>query len=292
MTAPALLALALHLAARGIPVMPLGANKRPLHNCPACTDVACGGRPNMKVPGPCHCPLHCHAWAAATTDPTVLTSPAWARAWRRAAAVGYHPGGTGVTVVDLDSADAVAWARATLPPTLTVPSTRGEHWIYRGTMNSANHVLEDVDIKSLMQYARWLGPGAGTMTALPDAVRALAAKEDTTPAPTTGRVDSSTPDRGWSRSTDHGCRHTEGYVRTGLARGVDLIHAHRTSGAGTQAFGAARFLAAQHTRCPGPCHLDTLAQDLIHAAVSVGVPHAYATRAVTRGLAAGSTHLP
>ncbi|MFF2662455.1 bifunctional DNA primase/polymerase [Kitasatospora sp. NPDC058032] len=291
MTLPPLLQLALWLAARGIPVLPLGANKRPLRNCRVCADIACGGRSNMKVPGPCRCPLPCHAWAAATLDPAILTSPAWARAWRQAAAVGYHPGGAGVTVVDLDSADAVAWARAALPPTITVSTTRGQHWIYRGVMNSANHVRLNVDIKSRMHYARWLGAGAGIMTDLPDAVRALAAKEDTTPAPFAGRVASSTPASRWSRSAGHGCRHTEGYVRTGLSRGVDLIRARQESGAGSQAFGAARFLAAQHTCCPGPCHLDTLAQDLVDAAVSVGVPRPYATRAVSRGLAAAGSHL-
>ncbi|RST13840.1 DNA primase, partial [Streptomyces sp. WAC05950] len=70
----------------------------------------------------------------ATTDPTVLTSAAWAPAWRQAAAVAYHPGGTGLTVVDLDNAEAVAWARQNLPTTRTVATTRGEHWIYLGTM--------------------------------------------------------------------------------------------------------------------------------------------------------------
>ncbi len=92
----------------------------------------------------------------------------------------YHPGGAGLTVVDLDNAAAIAWARATLPATRTVPTTRGEHWIYRGAMPSANAVRPGVDIKSTMSYARWLGPGTGTMTALPDAVRALTVKE---PAP-------------------------------------------------------------------------------------------------------------
>ncbi|MFB7621011.1 DNA primase [Kitasatospora sp. NPDC056181] len=291
MTVPSLLELALGLAVLGLPVVPLSANKRPLRNCPACQDIACGGRPNMLTPGPCACPLPCHAWAAATTDPTVLTSQAWARAWRKAAAVGYHPGGAGVTVVDLDSTDAITWARTALPPTLTVPSTRGEHWIYRGVMRSSNAVRPNVDIKSAMHYARWLGPGTGTMADLPDAVRALAAKEETTPGPHGAAVVSSTPGGGWSRTTDHGCRHTERYVRTGLDRGVALILARRTSGAGSQAYGAARFLAAQHTRCPGPCGLDALAQDLIDAAEAVGVPHDYATRAVTRGLAAAGAHL-
>jgi hypothetical protein len=128
----------------------------------------------MKVPGPCH------GWAAATTDPAALTSPAWLAAWRRAVAVAYHPGAAGLTVVDLDDADAIAWARTALPATRVVATTRGEHWIYRGAMASRNAVRPGVDIKSTMSYARYLGPGTGTMTTLPDAVRALAVKE---PAP-------------------------------------------------------------------------------------------------------------
>ncbi|MFF8876651.1 bifunctional DNA primase/polymerase [Streptomyces flaveolus] len=174
---PSPLHTALSLAASGVPVLPLRRGKVPFGNCPACADNACGGRPNMKTPGPCRCPGVCHAWAAATTDPAVITSPPWAAAWRRAVCVGYHPGGAGLTVVDLDDADAIAWARTALPTTRTVPTTRGEHWIYRGTMASRNAVRPGVDIKSTMAYARWLGPGAGVMAALPDAVRALAVKE-------------------------------------------------------------------------------------------------------------------
>ncbi|MEV0187173.1 bifunctional DNA primase/polymerase [Kitasatospora purpeofusca] len=173
-------AAALALAADGVPVLPLRAGKVPFGNCPRCTEGACGGRPNMKTPGPCTCSAPCHGWAAATTDPDVLTGTAWARAWRDAAAVGYHPGGAGLTVVDLDNAAAIAWARETLPATRVVPTTRGEHWLYRGATPSANHVRPGVDIKSTMAYARWLGPGAGTMAALPDVVRALLVRE---PAP-------------------------------------------------------------------------------------------------------------
>ncbi|MER6635520.1 bifunctional DNA primase/polymerase [Streptomyces microflavus] len=169
--------VALDLAQHGVPVLPLRAGKVPFGNCPACRDNTCGGRPNMKTPGPCDCPRPCHAWAAATTDPATITGPAWAPAWRQAAAVAYHPGGTGLTVVDLDHADAVDWARRTLPATRIVLTTRGEHWIYRGSMPSANAVRDGVDIKSTMVYARWLGPGTGTMTDLPDAVRALIVKE-------------------------------------------------------------------------------------------------------------------
>ncbi|WP_067805687.1 bifunctional DNA primase/polymerase [Actinomadura formosensis] len=165
---------ALNLAAAGVPPLPLRAAKVPFGNCRACTNGACGGRPNMKVPGPCRCPGPCHGWAAATLDPHVLTSPAWAPAWRQAGAVAYHPGGAGVTVVDLDNPAAIAWARAALPATRTVATTRGEHWIYRGVLQSVNAVRPGVDIKSLMSYARWRGPGTGTMTDLPTAIRALA----------------------------------------------------------------------------------------------------------------------
>ncbi|MGW3250992.1 bifunctional DNA primase/polymerase [Streptomyces fungicidicus] len=173
---------ALSLAASGVPVLPLRRGKVPFGNCRQCAGNVCGGRPNMKAPGPCQCPGVCHAWAAATTDPAVIVAPVWAAAWRRAVCVGYHPGGAGLTVVDLDNADAVVWARTALPATRTVETTRGEHWIYQGTMRSVNAVRPGVDIKSAMAYARFLGPGTGTMTALPDAVRALAVKEPS-PAP-------------------------------------------------------------------------------------------------------------
>ncbi|MFG3051416.1 bifunctional DNA primase/polymerase [Kitasatospora sp. NPDC048239] len=291
-----LLQLALELARLGLPVLPLRAGKSPLGNCPACRKnvarpgVVCGGRPNMKVPGPCACPAPCHAWAAATTDPTVLTSPPWVRAWREAEAVAYHPGGAGLTVVDLDHADAVAWARTNLPPTLTVATTRGEHWVYRGTMASANGVRPDIDVKSLMQYARWLGYGTGIMAPLPDAVRALVVGEEANRPPTNGARLASSPTPPWSRTVAAGCRHTERYIHTGLQRGLAKIADCPESGAGSQAFGVARFLAAQHTRCPGPCGLDTIAQHIISAAVGVGVPHDYATRAVDRGFAAAGAH--
>ncbi|GAB2328782.1 bifunctional DNA primase/polymerase [Streptomyces variabilis] len=176
---------ALSLAVNGVPVLPLLRGKVPFGNCPACAGNACGGRPNMKTPGPCHCLSVCHAWAAATTDPDVITSPLWAEAWHRAVCVGYHPGGAGLTVVDLDDADAIAWARTTLPATRTVPTMRGEHWIYRGAMPSRNAVRPGVDIKSTMAYARYLGSGAGTLADLPDAVRALAVKEPPAARPAT-----------------------------------------------------------------------------------------------------------
>ncbi|MEU2990822.1 DNA primase [Streptomyces griseoincarnatus] len=282
-TTPTPLDAALALAVAGVPVLPLRAGKVPFGNCRSCKDGACGGRPNMKSAGPCQCPAPCHAWAAATTDPHVLTSPVWAPVWREAVAVAYYPGGAGLTVVDLDNAAAVAWAREILPPTRTVPTTRGEHWLYRGAMPSSNAVRPGVDVKSLTQYARWLGPGSGRMAVLPAVIRALVVKEDTTPAP--GEVASSLPARAtWGRSVATGCRHTERYVRTGLERGLALVRARTESGAGSQAFGVARFLAAQHTGCPGPCGLAAIGEEIVAAAVSVGVPEAYAHRAVANGL--------
>ncbi|GGS86376.1 MULTISPECIES: DNA primase [Streptomyces] len=170
---PAHLRTALWLAGIGLPVMPLRAGKLPFGNCPACTRSACGDRPHMKAAGPCQCPAPCHGWGAATTDQSALTSPAWARAWLQAHAVAYHPGGARLTVVDLDDTDAIAWARQNLPATKVVATTRGEHWIYSGTVRSVNRVREGVDIKSSMSYARWLGPGTGAMAAVPPLVHEL-----------------------------------------------------------------------------------------------------------------------
>ncbi|MFD3494326.1 bifunctional DNA primase/polymerase [Streptomyces sp. NPDC058690] len=277
------LSTALRLAANGLPVLPLREGKVPFGNCPGCAKNLCGGRPSMKTPGSCTCPAPCHGWAAATTDTALLASPAWAAAWREAQAVAYHPAGAGLTVVDLDDVKAVSWARQTLPATRTVPTTRGEHWIYLGAMRSSNSVRPGVDIKSLMAYARWLGPGTGTMTHLPSAVRALVEREETTPA--RGEVVSSTPGHAaWDATVATGCRHTERYVRTGLERGLAMVRARTESGAGSRAFGVAQFLAAQHAQCPGPCGLDALGRQIVAAAVSVGVPEAYAERAVTNGL--------
>nr|WSW60392.1 DNA primase [Streptomyces sp. NBC_00998] len=215
---PAHLRTALWLAELGLPALPLREGKLPFGNCPACKNSACGDRPHMKGAGPCQCPAPCHAWAAATTDPAVLTSPAWARAWQQAAAVAYHPGGGGFTVVDLDNAAAVAWARQTLPPTKTVATTRGEHWIYLGSMASPNGVRPGVDIKSLMSYARWLGPGTGRMQLLPDVVRALAVKEPTTVRPASCAV-TVAPLAGGGE-----CRHrSPAYLERGIAMAEQRI---------------------------------------------------------------------
>ncbi|MFJ5949734.1 bifunctional DNA primase/polymerase [Streptomyces noursei] len=254
--------VALALAAADVPVLPLRAGKVPFGNCTACKGNACGGRPNMKNAGPCECPRPCHAWAAATTDPRVLTSPAWASAWREAAAVAYHPGGAGLTVVDLDDAAAVSWARENLPATRTVPTTRGEHWIYRGTMPSSNAVRPGIDIKSLMSYARWLGPGTGAMTALPDAVRALAVKKPTTTRPTRPVVAVSALAGGGK------CRHrTPTYLDRGIAMAEQRITAAQ-SAVHTTVYRTFLAVLSAHGRCG--CLTDAHVQRLFTAAHARG----------------------
>ncbi|MFF9116261.1 bifunctional DNA primase/polymerase [Streptomyces massasporeus] len=264
---------ALSLAEAGVPVLPLRRGKVPFGNCPACTDNACGGRPNMKTPGPCSCPGVCHAWAAATTDPAVIVSPPWAAAWRQAVCVGYHPGGAGLTVVDLDNAKAIAWARGCLPVTRTVPTTRGEHWIYRGAMASRNAVHPGVDIKSSMSYARYLGPGTGHLADLPDAVRALAVKKPPTvrPAPPTGAVPSG--------AASGECPHrSPAYLERGMAMAVQRIADARSA---VHATVYRTFLAvlSTHGRCA--CLTETHVARLFAAAQTKGETLRHCTDAWT-----------
>ncbi|MFD8799520.1 bifunctional DNA primase/polymerase [Streptomyces atroolivaceus] len=262
-----LLATALQLATRGVPVLPLRAGKVPFGNCPACRGNACGGRPTMKTAGPCQCPRPCHAWAAATIDPATLTGPAWASAWRQTAAVAYHPGGAGLTVVDLDQAEAIAWARETLPATRTVPTTRGEHWIYQGVMQSANAVRPGVDIKSTMSYARWLGPGTGTMTALPDAVRALVVKKPSPVRPVTVSL----PDGGGE------CRHrTPVYLERGIAMAEQSI-TETAGGVHTTVYRTFLAVLSVHGRCG--CLTEAHAARLFTAAQTRGESSRHCTEA-------------
>ncbi|WP_309030680.1 bifunctional DNA primase/polymerase [Streptomyces alfalfae] len=232
---------ALDLAASQIPVLPLRAGKIPFGNCRRCTDNACGGRSNMKTPGPCACPGPCHGWAAATTDPDVITSGVWRHAWQRAGAVAYHPGGADLTVVDLDDADAIAWAREHLPATQTVPTTRGEHWLYLGTMPSANAVRPGVDIKSTMAYARWLGYGTGTLTALPNVVRELLVKKPAAVRPATVTVPVS--------SGGGTCRHrTPAFLERGVAMAEQRI-TEATSGVHATVYRTFLAVLSTHGRC-------------------------------------------
>ncbi|MFD5069986.1 DNA primase [Streptomyces sp. NPDC058369] len=266
---------ALALAAGDTPVLPLRAGKVPFGNCPACLYSRCGGRPNMKTPGPCVCARPCHAWAAATTDPATLTGPGWASAWRQAGAVAYHPGGAGLTVVDLDDADAIAWARTTLPATRTVPTTRGEHWIYRGAMPSANGVRPGVDVKSTMSYARWLGPGTGTLTDLPAAVRALTVK-----TPTVHQAQSI--DALPARAADGSCRHrTPAYLERGIAMAEQGITA-ATGGVHATVYRTFLAVLSAHGGCG--CLTDAHMQRLFAAAQTKGESVRHCTNAWANAL--------
>ncbi|MFG3354234.1 bifunctional DNA primase/polymerase [Streptomyces sp. NPDC048001] len=268
-----LLHTAVSLAASDVPVLPLRRGKVPFGNCPTCIGNACGGRPNMKTPGPCQCPGVCHAWAAATTDTAVLTSPAWETAWRQAVAVAYHPGGAGLTVVDLDDADAITWARATLPATLTVPTTRGEHWIYRGTMTSHNAVRPGVDIKSTMSYARYLGPGTGRLADLPDAVRALAVKQPPAFRPAPRAVSVLAPSGGVR------CPHrTPVFLERGITMAEQRITAARSAVHAT-VYGAFLAVLSTHGRCG--CLTDTHVNRLFTAAQAKGETPRHCTDAWT-----------
>ncbi|MFH9116702.1 DNA primase [Streptomyces globisporus] len=267
---------ALGLANRSVPVLPLRAGKVPFGNCSACRDNACGGRPNMKTPGPCNCPRPCHAWAAATTDPDVITGRPWAAAWAQAAAVAYHPGGIGLTVVDLDHADAVAWARRTLPATRTVPTTRGEHWIYQGAMPSANAVRDGVDIKSTMVYARWLGPGTGTMTALPDTVRALIVKEPAPVRPASRAVTVPVPVGGGE------CPHRmPAYLERGIAMAEQRI-TQATNGVHAAVYRVFLAVLSAHGRCG--CLTETHMARLFAAAQAKGESPRHCTDAWANAL--------
>ncbi|MFJ8826117.1 bifunctional DNA primase/polymerase [Streptomyces sp. NPDC102467] len=264
---------ALALAASGLPVLPLRAGKVPFGNCRRCTGNACGGRPNMKTPGPCDCPGPCHAWAAATTDPHIINSAPWRRAWLGAGAVAYHPGGAGLTVVDLDNADAIAWARETLPVTQTVPTTRGEHWLYLGTMQSANAVRPGVDIKSTMAYARWLGFGTGPMAHLPDAVRALAASKPTPPRPAPQSLAGSAP------TGTGACRHrTPAFLERGIAMAEQRI-TEVSSGVHHAVYRTFLAVLSTHGRCD--CLTDGHVARLFAAAQAKGETLRHCTEAWT-----------
>lgn len=265
--------VALTLAADGVPVLPLR-GKVPFGNCPSCAGNACGGRPNMKNAGPCRCPAPCHAWAAATIDPHTIISPAWAPAWRRAAAVAYHPGGAGLTVVDLDNAAAVAWAREHLPDTRIVPTTRGQHWLYQGTMRSVNGVRDGVDIKSTMAYARWLGSGTGTITALPDVVRALAVKAPTSVRPMA--MTAPTRAEGWE------CPHrTPAYLERGIAMAEQRI-AEASAAVHARVYRTFLAVLSTHGRCG--CLTDADISRLFAAAQAKGESPRHCTDAWTNAL--------
>lgn len=227
-------------------------------------------------PGPCTCPAPCHGWAAATTDLDVINSPTWGRAWREAAAVAYHPGGAGLTVVDLDSTEATAWARASLPATRIVPTTRGEHWLYQGVMPSANAVRPGVDIKSTMAYARWLGPGTGAIMALPDVVRALTVKEPSMARPAPPAV--AVP----ARAENGECRHrTPAYLDRGIAMAEQRI-TEASSAVHATVYRTFLAVLSTHGRCG--CLSDAHIARLFTAAQAKGESSRHCTDAWTNAL--------
>ncbi|MEU3370738.1 bifunctional DNA primase/polymerase [Streptomyces sp. NPDC006660] len=262
---------ALELARAGLPVLPLRRGKVPFGNCPSCAQNACGGRPNMKNAGPCLCPAPCHAWAAATTEPDVVGSPTWASAWRRAVGVAYHPGGAGLTVVDLDTPAAVEWARRTLPATRTVATTRGEHWIYQGTMRSVNGVRPGVDIKSALAYARWRGNGTGTLAPLPDVVRALALRLAPARRPSVVTVP--------ALAGGGACPHrTPAYLERGVAMAEERITS-AVSGVHATVYGVFLAVLSRHGRCG--CLTDAHTARLFTAAQAKGESARHCTDAWT-----------
>jgi hypothetical protein len=174
-------------------------------------------------------------------------------------------------VVDLDDADAIAWARTALPATRTVATTRGEHWIYRGATTSHNAVRPGVDIKSSMAYARYLGPGIGHMVDLPDAVRALAVKKSSPvrPAPRVGTLPAGSGE----------CPHrTPAYLERGIAMAEQRITEARSA---IHATVYRTFLAvlSTHGRCA--CLTDTHVTRLFTAAQTKGESLRHCTDAWT-----------
>ncbi len=148
-------------------------------------------------------------------------------------------------------------------------------------------VRPGVDVKSLMQYARWLGPGTGCMADLPAAVRALAGEEETTPA--RGEVVLSCPRAGHLGPGGRGRPGAATPSATSAPaseRGLALVQARSESGAGSQAFGVARFLAAQHARAPGTVRTGRLGGRDCGCCCLRRRPRAHARRAVANGLEA------
>ncbi|MFF0822159.1 bifunctional DNA primase/polymerase [Micromonospora haikouensis] len=147
---PDLLAAALDYAARGWPVFMLARSKRPVANCPPCTDA---GPDHDRDACPC---LTCHGFYAATTDPDRVTAivaavPAGQLALRTGTA-------SGTVVADVDPAHGgrdtmtALIGRGLLPPTAyVVTGSGGLHLYYR-------HPGDPVPC-SQGKHGQGLGPG-------------------------------------------------------------------------------------------------------------------------------------
>ncbi|MFI1948582.1 bifunctional DNA primase/polymerase [Streptomyces virginiae] len=261
---------ALWLAGHGVPVLPLSGDKRPLANCPACKGNSCGERPNSLAAGPCSCPLPCHGWSAATTDRRTVAG--WE--WDQAGAVGWHPGGRGLTVVDLDSPEAVQWAQTALPATRTVPTTRGEHWIYEGATQSRNGVMPKVDVKSLMSYAVWRGAGTGAVVPLPAAVVALVERSKAAARVTPHRI---------PQARNGTCPHrSPSYLARGIAMAAGQISGTPEGMRNRTLFRVLLAVLRTHGQCGcmGPDDLDPVWQ----AARSTGLPQSEIDRRYSQAL--------
>ncbi|TSB17749.1 DNA primase, partial [Streptomyces benahoarensis] len=139
---------------------------------------------------------------------------------------------------------------------------------YRGAMRSANGVRPGVDIKSLMSYARWRGPGTGTTAPLPDTVRALLERDGPTQARTAhasarpALVMPSVPGGGGA------CPHrSPAYLERGIAMAVQRIGDARAAIHNT-AYSVFLSVLSTHGRCG--CLTDAHIQRLFTAAHARG----------------------
>ncbi|MFD7554656.1 bifunctional DNA primase/polymerase [Streptomyces sp. NPDC059835] len=277
---------ALHLAGAGIPVIPLGGDKTPLANCWACQGNRCGERPNsLTRPGPCRCPGSCHGWSAASTDAARIAR--WG--WHRARAIGWAPGMIGVTVVDADNAEAVAWATSTLPATRTVPTKRGAHLLYLGATQTRDAVYphhpegKGLDAKSLGAYCVWYGVGEGDWAALPQLVKDL--RRPVREGKGSSAVVAASVPPGSTLSTPGSCAHPypQEYLRRGVAYAEGALKTLPTED-GTGRKAAAHRVLSLLMRNQG-CHADT-------ATLDGWRPHLEAVLASRFGQHAGDTTRP
>jgi hypothetical protein len=140
-------------------------------------------------------------------------------------------------------------------------------------MASHNAVRPGVDIKSTMAYARYLGPGTGTMTALPDAVRALAVKEPPAVRPAPRSV--SVP----ARSGGGQCPHrTPVFLERGIAMAEQRITKARSAIHAT-VYGTFLAVLSTHGRCG--CLTDAHVARLFTAAQAKGESPRHCTDAWT-----------
>ncbi|MFH8387729.1 bifunctional DNA primase/polymerase [Kitasatospora sp. NPDC018058] len=303
---------ALTLVARGWHVLPLlPDSKRPFGNCRPCATAKAGSPSACPACSAGRCTGDwCHGLNGATADSDRLR-----RTWPHGALVGIAVKPSGLAVLDVESdggallADLVA--SGTLVPTLTLRSASGRGWhLYYRAANGARHLIhprvaDQVDASNagaaplpphspvqagpdgrwpfdvlLSTQARWTGnvlrddPVADWPEAMTRWLAANTATATDPEAPVTRPVP---PPRGRYEDMP-GCRHNASFRRRGLDAGLAAIATNPTRGRGADAlFAALRRVAYHHGQCTGPC-AEQLADDLVAAAVAVGVPEPYAAR--------------